>query len=170
KDYCFSSNSSLYEWMNATPLKNDHIEKFATRLTIGETYFYRDKAMLEDMAKHVLPPIIQNRHGSEKKLKIWSAGCSSGEEPYSIAMMLSELLPDFNDWKITILATDINQLALAKAASGEYKEWSFRGTPEKIRKEYFTSTSKGIFKIDYSLKKNIDFQYLNLASDPFPRE
>jgi chemotaxis protein methyltransferase CheR len=168
KDFGFSGHQSLFDWMNNTTLKNEHIEKLASRLTIGETYFYRDKAMLDNVAKHILPPIIQSRRSTGKKLKIWSAGCSSGEEPYSIAIMLSQLLPDFNDWNINILATDINQRALAKAMSGVYKEWSFRGTPETIRKEYFTTSAGGTFKIDHGLKKPIDFQYLNLATDPFP--
>ncbi|MBI2224294.1 MAG: chemotaxis protein CheR [Betaproteobacteria bacterium] len=140
----------------------------ASVLTVGETYFFREPRIFEILEEHVLSPLIRARRGVDQRLRIWSAGCSSGEEPYSIAVSLHKLLPDLKEWNITILATDINPSFLAKAAEGVYGEWSFRETPPWLRARYFNRGKDGRFAIKPHIRKMVTFSYLNLAGDVYP--
>jgi chemotaxis protein methyltransferase CheR len=135
---------------------------------VGETYFFRDKQSFDAIEQHVLPALLRARETGERRLRIWSAGCCTGEEPYSIAMLLDRLLPSAETWHITLLATDINPAFLRKAAEGEYGEWSFRSTPDWIRDRYFHPRRGGRFKLDDQIRKRVTFSYLNLADDAYP--
>lgn len=94
-------------------------------LTIGETYFFRDPRTLQALRTHVLPEIIARR-ADERTIRVWSAACCTGEEAYSLAMLLLQALPDARSWRIVIVATDINEAYLEKAAAASYGSWSFR--------------------------------------------
>ena len=86
------------------------MESVARHLTVGETYFLRDPATLEVVRAEILAPLIRERRArGERRLRLWSAGCCTGEEPYSLAILLSDLLPDLADWKVTLRATDLNR-------------------------------------------------------------
>ena len=146
----------------------DQEDILAGRLTIGETYFFREQKSFEALENHILPELIASRRGRDQRLRIWSAGCSSGEEPYSLAILLSRLIPDLRDWNVTILATDINSRALAKAQQGLYAQWSFRGVPEWICQRYFTRTPEGRFELPYGIRTLVTFAVLNLAEDTYP--
>jgi len=135
-------------------------------LTICETYFFRDTEQIEALRQHILPYIIA-RHWADHILRFWSAGCSNGEEPYTLAILLHQLLPDINRWKIFILATDINKSAIHKASLGKYREWSFRQTDEDIRQTYFIQHD-GYFEIMPQIQRMVTFAYLNMAEDPYP--
>ncbi|MBI5182114.1 MAG: tetratricopeptide repeat protein [Nitrospirae bacterium] len=143
------------------------LEKLASLLTIKETYFFRDTHQFETLRDYILPEIINKKKTGDKKIRIWSAGCATGEEAYSIAIILSELIPEINSWDILLLATDIDTEALSKAQKGEFRKWSFRGVPEKIIENYFINEN-GIFRIDERFKKNITFSTLNLKEDEYP--
>ena len=84
------------------------VEVLASHLTVGETYFFREKKTFEVLAAEVLPEIIRSRRGREQRLRLWSAACCTGEEAYSLAILLRETLPDYAEWHVTITATDIN--------------------------------------------------------------
>ncbi|HEY5119417.1 MAG TPA: CheR family methyltransferase [Anaerolineales bacterium] len=118
--------------------------------------------------KQILPELIRLREKSERRLRIWSAGCASGEEPYSIAIALRRLLPVPEDWRITILATDINPGILSRAMAGVYGEWSFRGLPKRLKEEYFHRKEDGRFEILPEIRKMVTFAYLNLVEDLYP--
>src|SRR5690606_35039610 len=111
----------------SAPVERRHLEALAAHVTIGETYFFREPRTLDAFETGLLLPLIEERRRTGRHLRIWSAGCATGEEPYSIAMLLSRLIPDLEAWQITILATDINSRFLAKAERGAYGKWSFRG-------------------------------------------
>jgi len=143
-------------------------ETLASCLTIGETYFFREPKSFDALEKRILPGLIASRRGRDQRLRIWSAGCSTGEEPYSLAILLNQLLPDIRDWQITILATDINTRALAAARQGVYREWSFRGVPEWVRQRYFTTTAGGLFELQHAIRRMVTFSVLNLAEDSYP--
>ena len=96
------------------------LETLAGTLTIGETHFFRDPRTFEFLETKLLPELIASRRAESRRLRIWSAGCASGEEAYSIALLLHRLIPDLTEWNITILATDINPKVLARAAAGSY--------------------------------------------------
>jgi len=160
--------ASCIKWLLSTPLTQDRIETLASYLTIGETYFFRDEKTLKVIEESVLPEVIRGAYAANKVLRIWSAGCSTGEEPYSIAIMLRRNIPDLSEWNVTILGTDINPAALRKAEEGTYSEWSFRGIPALWKKKYFEQESKGRYQLLHEIKRLVTFSYHNLAQDPFP--
>jgi chemotaxis protein methyltransferase CheR len=144
------------------------IEILASHLTIGETYFYRDHDVFKAMEEEILPTLIARRANNGKYLRIWSAGCATGEEPYSIAIAISRVIPDLSQWNIRILATDINDTALRKAAEGIYGKWSFRGFPPEMQSRYFLPQPDGRFRVIPEIKRLVNFEYHNLAEDPYP--
>jgi len=168
KEFGFNNTESCIEWLLSSSLANQQIEVLASYLTIGETYFFRAKYDFNALENHILPELINSRKDKGKYLRIWSAGCSTGEEPYSLAILLHKLVPNIKDWNITILATDINTRSLAKAEKGIYDNWSFRNNPEWLKKIYFTLLPDGRYKINSKIKDIINFSYLNLARDIYP--
>jgi chemotaxis protein methyltransferase CheR len=152
----------------AAPLTHAQVEVLASHLTVGETYFFREKNSFAALEAHILPELLRARRGAEQRLRIWCAGCCTGEEAYSVAMLIDRLIPDAEAWNLTILATDINPRFLNKAAEGVYGEWSFRDTPGWIRARYFTRLRKGRFELQPRIRKRVTFSHLNLADDAYP--
>lgn len=163
-----ADTAALSEWLLATELSPRQLRLLASYLTVGETYFLREKKTFEALAEHVLPPLLAAKRQSERRLRIWSAGCCTGEEPYSIAILLSQLIPDLADWHVSILATDINERFLQKARAGLYSDWSFRETPADFKARYFLPQSDGRYAIRPDIKQRVHFANLNLAEDSFP--
>lgn len=164
----FADVESAIRWLVASPLTRYQIEVLASHLTVGETYFFREKKTFEILEQHVLPELIRLRRDTEQRLRIWSAACCTGEEPYSIAIALSSMIPDVENWNVSILATDINPRFLQKASNGAYGDWSFRDTPSWIKQRYFKATKGNRFEILPNLKNMVAFSYLNLAEDVYP--
>jgi chemotaxis protein methyltransferase CheR len=156
------------QWLLSAPPSKAQIETLASHLTIGETYFFRDQTMFALLQEHILPELIRRRRSTERQLRIWSAGCCTGEEPYSVAIMLHQLLADWQDWRVALLATDINPGFLHKAAQGVYGEWSFRTVPAQIRARYFQRVEAARFEILAQLRQSVTFALLNLATDLYP--
>lgn len=163
---CGCAGSCMREIM-LSPLTRQRIEILASHLTVGETYFFREKKSLAVLENHLLPELIEDRRSRGRKLRVWSAGCASGEEAYTLAILLSRMIPDFKDWQVHLLATDINPLALGKAAGGLYGKWSFRDTPPEFRARYFRRQER-LWEVLPPLKEMVSFAYLNLAEDPYP--
>ena len=157
----------ITEWLSGTGLTSEELNVLATFLTVGETYFFREPAGLETFRTTIVPELIRERRDGDKYLRIWSAGCCTGEEPYTIAILLKELIPDIRNWKITILATDINRNFLQKARTGIYNSWSFRETPPDVKKKYFIHSGKS-WEINPDIKEMVSFEPLNLANDHYP--
>lgn len=163
----FTGPEPTIRWFLSSPLDRKQTEILASLLTVGETYFFRDAASFHALAKHLLPALISSR-SKEKRLRIWSAGCCTGEEPYSIAMLLHSLLPDFKEWVITILGTDINPRFLRKASEGIYGEWSFRETPSWMQERFFVKQRDGRYEILPMIRDAVTFAPLNLIDDSYP--
>jgi chemotaxis protein methyltransferase CheR len=153
--------------LSAPPTKAQ-IEVLASHLTVGETYFFREKKTFDVLANSILPELVRSRRGREQRLRFWSAACCTGEEPYSLAMLLHQVIPDLADWHVTILATDINARFLRKAAAGSYGEWSFRDTPASLKERYFNRTAAGRYAIRPEIRKLVNFAHLNLVEDVYP--
>ncbi|MBW4423298.1 MAG: hypothetical protein KME50_02240 [Nostoc desertorum CM1-VF14] len=149
-------------------------------LTVTETYFFRDQGQMSLLKNQLLPELIErkrelsltqcnaaNGEFHRPTLRLWSAGCSTGEEAYSLAILVKELIPDNQAWDILILGTDINQPAIALAQQGIYSDWSFRTTTQEIKNRYFQSHKKG-WKIDSAIRAMVKFQPGNLMQDNFP--
>jgi chemotaxis protein methyltransferase CheR len=152
----------------SAPLTKAQLQILASHLTIGETYFFREKQTFMVLAHSVLPDLIRCRRGREQRLRLWSAGCCTGEEAYSLAILLLQLIPDLVDWDVTILATDINPHFLQKAAAGSYGEWSFRDTPVGFKELHFQRNQAGLYVVLPRIKAMVTIQYLNLVEDGYP--
>ena len=152
----------------SSALTQNELEALASNLTVGETYFFRERSSLEVFEQQIVPELIRARHGFGGQLRIWSAGCATGEEPYSLAIVLSRMIADLKEWTITILATDLNTRSLQKASEGVYTDWSFRDTPQWLRSTYFKANPGGRWAISPAIKKMVTFSYLNLVEDVYP--
>ncbi len=168
KEFDLADVAACVEWLLSAALTKAQLEVLASYLTVGETYFFREKKTFDVFAESILPELIHARRAGERRLRIWSAACCTGEEPYSLAILLSQVIPDLADWHVTILATDINERFLKKAAAGVYGEWSFRESPAWFKDRYFRRTADGHYAILPEIKKRVTFAHLNLAEDVFP--
>ena len=167
-DFGFADGRTCADWLLTAPLTGAQLHTLASHLTIGETYFFRERSTLDALGERILPELIRRRRGHGQHLRLWSAACSTGEEPYSLAILLHQLLPDWQDWRVTILATDVNRRSLQKAAAGVYGEWSFRESPPALRERYFMPTADRRFAVVPEIRKRVRFAPLNLAQDGFP--
>ncbi|MBI5486047.1 MAG: methyltransferase domain-containing protein [Deltaproteobacteria bacterium] len=140
----------------------------AGHLTIGETYFFREPAALDALASVVVPELIARRRASGRVLRLWSAACCTGEEAYSLAILLRRLLPDLDDWSVTILATDVNPGFLSRAAEATYRPWSFRAMPEGVGGAWFVERAQGERTVRDDVRRMVSFGELNLAEDAYP--
>jgi chemotaxis protein methyltransferase CheR len=131
-------------------------------LTIGETYFFRDKNLFQVLGDRIIRGFIQTPKSKNKKINIWSAGCATGEEPYSIAIVIDQMFPGITGWEINILGTDINPFFLEKAEMGVYSHWSLRETPQPLLKEYFIETGHRRFELVKRIRQKVRFARLNL--------
>lgn len=168
REFEFPDAETCARALLSSPVTHSQLEVLASHLTVGETYFFREKKSLEALEEHVLPELLRARRGGEQRLRIWSAGCCTGEEPYSVAMLLDRLIPDAEAWNLTILGTDINPRFLQKAAEGVYGEWSFRDTPGSIRERYFKLRRDRRYELHPRIRKRVTFSHLNLADDAYP--
>ena len=112
-------------------------QQFIVLLATGETHFFRDKGQFAIIRNYILPEVMERRKSS-RSLRIWSAGCSTGEEAYSLAIIVSGLIPDYHNWDMHIIGTDINKQAIEKADRGIYSPWSFRTVDPGIQNRYFS--------------------------------
>jgi chemotaxis protein methyltransferase CheR len=167
-EFGFDNGDACAEWLLSKPISGDALRKLASHLTIGETYFFRERPSFNAIATHVLPTLIHRKRGTDRRLRLWSAACSSGEEAYSLAILIQQVLPDWRDWNISILATDINPRFLRKAETGIYGEWSFRESAPDFRAQYFTPAGDRQYRVRADVRELVKFAELNLAQDGFP--
>lgn len=145
----------------------DELDALVEQLTIGETFFFRHMEMFHALRDTVFPDLLKRRAAS-RCLRIWSAGCSIGAEPYSIAILLREMLgPEFRDWAIHILGTDINRKFLRIAETGAYDPWTLRGMPPHVLHRCFTKDGSK-WRLTERCRAGVSFRSHNLASDPLP--
>jgi chemotaxis protein methyltransferase CheR len=135
-------------------------------ITIGETYFFRNIPQLQALRRIILPNILRMKSSSaQRRLRIWSAGCSTGEEPYTLRMVLLEEAERLlKGWQVEILGTDINQQALAHAETGVYDKHSTRNLPALYREKYFVAAG-GDLQVAPNARAGITFSRLNLSDD-----
>ncbi len=164
----FENIQSCIDCLLANELKQSQLQTLVRNLTIGETYFFRDPSVFLALEEKVLPELLQKR-GALKQLRIWSAGCSTGEEPYSIAMCLIRSIANLDSYHLSLRATDINTGSLEKAKRGFYGSWSFRTTPADVISAFFDEQAQdGQYRLQEQVRKRVQFDYLNLAEDDFP--
>jgi len=167
-EFGFSNANDCIEWLIHTEFNKETWDILAGYLTIGETYFFRDSSVFKFLKDKLLHDLIYSRWHNEKYLRIWCAACCTGEEPYSIAMLIDQLLPNRKGWNISIIATDINEKFLKKARSGIYTRWSFRNTSDDLLNKYFINKHENNYAIHPDIKRMVSFFYLNLAEKLYP--
>jgi chemotaxis protein methyltransferase CheR len=137
-------------------------ERLINDLTVNETYFFRDFPQLRTFAEDVLQQVVrEKRKRNDNRLKIWSAACSTGEEPYTLAIILQEMLDDPERWDLSIIASDINTDVLQSARIGLYDRRAVRDVPVEYFEKYFTD-SDGKFLIRKEIRNRIQFRKINL--------
>lgn len=155
--------------LETLPEDSPEWRRFASHLTVGETYFFRDRSCFHALEHEVLPALIERRRADGiPRLRIWSAGCATGEEAYSLAILVDRLLPERSDWSVTILGTDVNPRSLAVAERAVYRPWSLRDTPEWLRRRYFTARGPEAFELAAAIRSMVTFAPLNLAEETYP--
>ncbi|HPM43248.1 MAG TPA: protein-glutamate O-methyltransferase CheR, partial [Candidatus Omnitrophota bacterium] len=179
KDRGIDSLLSYYTYITTSDGKEDELRELLNRITIKHTYFFRNEPQFNVLRKVVLPQLAEKKLKeardmgiSKPALRVWSAGCSTGEEPYTIAMVIRDSMPDIDSWDVHILATDASQDALAKAAKGIYPMNSMRLVDAEHKGRYFkeiTRSGQGeAYEIDDSIKKMVTFGYHNLIDEDYP--
>jgi chemotaxis protein methyltransferase CheR len=143
------------------PYQQDEFQEMFNKITINETSFFRNEPQLDVFEKAVLPELLESRK-TTRRLRLWSAACSSGEEPYTLAILLHRTLGvRLLDWKIEILGTDISELVLATAQSGKYTDYALRTTPALMKQRYFKSEG-AFWKLDPTIMSMVHFEVHNL--------
>lgn len=160
-----SSFRDYYHYLVADE-SGEELSFFVSAISTNVTSFFRESAQWKWLEIY-LPQMIKSKR--DKKIRIWSAGCSSGEEPYTILMFLQYHLNDFHEWDIKILATDISSKVLTKALKAEYDPNSVESLPNEIRVRSFeaSKTVEGNYRINSRLREKVMFRLYNLVTDPF---
>ncbi len=159
----FDSFQKYFYFLQYDPRSDTEFDQIYDLVTTNETYFFREPAQLTAFIEEIVPDILTRK--PVKKIRIWSAGCSSGEEPYSIAMLLQEA-GWYGKAAFEIFASDINQAVLAKARRGQYRENAFRTTEVSLRERYFTREADNSWRISDDVRNRVSFGRLNLYDEP----
>jgi len=159
----FSNFREYYRYLLYHKNREEELTSIIDIITVNETYFFREQNQLKTFSEEILPE-LKDLNKDKKRLRVWSAGCSTGEEPYTIAILVLEK-GYFHNWNIEIFGSDINQRVLQAARSGIYRKNSFRATEPYFLRKYFREEDN-ISKISDNVKKYVNFSHLNLL-DPF---
>lgn len=164
----FADPVEYAEWLLTSDSAESELPHLATHLTVGETYFFRHMQIFDSFHQEIIPSVLDNHPEKNKSIRMWSAGCSSGEEAYSIAMILNMHKDHLSPFDMRIYASDINTTLLNKAKSGRYTPWSFRETPESWIDKFFVADGKKSYCVRDDIKKHVVFSVINLLDDAFP--
>ncbi len=156
----FESIAPFVESLKTTPFGDRHLQSIEALLT-GETFFFRDRYPFEALQTYVFPALIQSR-SDRRAINIWSAACSTGQEPYSIAMLIRDCFPELSTWKIRLIASDFSQKALDQAQQGQYTNLEIsRGLSPAMRDRYFRPIGQSWQIVD-EIRQMVEFRQLNL--------
>jgi len=155
------------ELLTSPGYKETESRELLNEITIGETCLFRSPAQLNALHNVILPELVAERGKiGLRRLKVWSAGCSTGEEPYTLAMfLLDEKEKLLKDWEFSIQATDLNDRSVDAARAGIYGDYALRNTPENYKRKYFSPGEAGKLKVKDEVKAKITFTRLNLNDD-----
>ena len=143
------------------PYQSVEFQEMFNRITLNETSFFRNEPQLDVFEKQILPELMEARKAN-KRLRVWSAACSTGEEPFTLAIILHRTLGiRLKDWTVEILGTDISERALNVANTGEYSSYAMRSTPDLVKSRYF-SEKNGLWTVDSEIRSMVNFELHNL--------
>jgi chemotaxis protein methyltransferase CheR len=159
----FESFQKYYYFLQYDPRADAEFDEIYDLVTTKETYFFREPAQLTAFVEEIIPDILSRK--TVRKVRVWSAGCASGEEPYSIAILLQEA-KTYERATIEIFASDISSEVLVRARKGRYRETAFRTTDPTLRDKYFTREQDGCWRISDEIRNRVSFGRLNLYDEP----
>ncbi len=166
----YDSYQEYYNLLRFHPEGRLEIRELIDLITIGETYFFRNRPQFDALIRFVLPEIVQRKmYSADKSIRVWSAGCSKGDEAHSIAIAIMEVIPSYEDWDISLLGTDINRNVLVYAKEAIYGERDISHLPGEYLNKYFKVRGSN-YILDDRVRKLVNFEYHNLAKDPFIHE
>jgi chemotaxis protein methyltransferase CheR len=142
------------------------LESLTAELTVGESFFFRNEHHFRVLREQVFPEILRE-NSAQREIRVWSAGCATGEEPYSLAILLDQFLADRGHWQVSILGTDLNLAFLERARQARYRQWSFRQTDIHQDPRYFSPEGE-CFALSSKVRGHVRFGYLNLVKDVYP--
>jgi chemotaxis protein methyltransferase CheR len=156
-----------WDHLTAPAGRDGELRLLMNEITIGETCLFRSQPQLDALRKVILPEIVAEKTKLiTRKLRIWSAGCSTGEEPYTLAMnMLEESERLLKGWTVEIVATDLNDRSVETARAGVYGEYALRSTSDYFKRKYFSPVDEKKLQVRTEVKKLITFSRLNLLDD-----
>ncbi len=160
--------AQYYDYITSLKDKTKELEALLDVVSTNETYFFRNERQFEALSKYCFPDIVKKKQ--KKRLRIWSAGCSTGEEPYTIAICVRENMHLFPDWDIQIVATDIAPSVLEFARDGHYSGRRIEKVSAPLLKKYFTQNRDNpeVYTVNENLKNLVSFSYINLFKSKFP--
>lgn len=166
KELKTTSLREYFEQLTVRPTRQVELISLLNEITIGETCFFRSQAQLDALRQVVIPKIIEAKAKLPiRRLRIWSAGCSTGEEPYTLSMVLQEEAQGrLKDWTVEILATDLNERSLAHAKNAVYGNYSTRHLTQYYRQKYFNPVAEQL-QLQASVRNSVNFSRLNLSDD-----
>ncbi|MEM9883119.1 MAG: protein-glutamate O-methyltransferase CheR [Planctomycetota bacterium] len=157
----FENFDQYLVFLTSGPYQLDEFQEMFNRITINETSFFRNEPQLNQFENRFLPELLENRRAN-KTLRVWSAACSSGEEPYTLAMILHRSLGiRLSDWKIEILGTDISEKVLKTAQAGRYPHYAIKSTNPMVLSRYFKQEGRE-YQLDPEIMSMVHFEKLNL--------
>lgn len=159
-------HSTFCSFLEEIKVNKELRDTFFGYLTINVSEFYRNPAQWQLFEKRILPVVSQNKRRMED-LRIWSSACSTGEEPYTVVMILNKFIPLE---RIRIIASDIDHEAMEKARRGIYPERNLKDLPREFLEKHFTRHERDTYVLSEKVKNCVDFRHINLLKDPFPRD
>ncbi len=169
KEFKFESFSEYCEHL----LKDQSgkaLNELVNRITTNFTYFYREHAHFEFFRSQILPETVKRlQNEASNDIRIWCAGCATGEEPYTLAIIMLEFFgPRYDKWDAGVLATDISEKALKKAVTAVYSEETLKKLPSQIRQRYFSRNNNGLWHLSKKVRDEVLFRRFNLMNNNFP--
>ena len=159
----FESFQKYYYFLQYDPRADAEFDEIYDLVTTKETYFFREPAQLTAFVEEIIPDILSRK--TVRKVRVWSAGCASGEEPYSIAILLQEARA-YDRATIEIFASDISSEVIVRARKGQYRETAFRTTDPTLRDKYFTREPDACWRVSDEIRNRVSFGRLNLYDEP----
>lgn len=165
----FETFHDYIQWLGRNA-SADALEELANNISTNHTFFYREKAHFEYFSRKILPELTaQKDRSGDRVLRIWCAGCSSGEEPYTLMMlMLEHLGPQLSRWNPRLLATDLSARILKRAMRGVYEEESVADLPSGLRSKYFQRAGDDLVSVSDTIRSRVDYRRHNLMDQKFP--
>jgi len=164
-EYGLRSGYDYYNLVRRSPVSAQEMTSLLDSLMISETSFFRNQPQFELFRAAVLPEIVARKNrNAARSIRVWSAGCSTGQEPYSVVMMMLEELPDVDSWSIRAFASDLSFTALERAQGGSYRPEQLKGVSEPYLRKYFKKDD-GKYVIAERVKRHVIFDYHNLKHD-----